>query len=286
MRRLPGCVTWVLVGSSAAPRRERCGGRSSRASRTDRRRLRHARSRPRPPSSVRRSLPTSSRPCSPDASRSRMAPGSAGCGGPSRPTPSGSSMADRLPPHRHGPTDPGPAPLGPRFRRSFRRFVLAAVVVLVVGLGAGVLFGRGDPERAARLVVGEFTVEQDAAPGERGPDPQLPTSGPDRGAPSCGVADGPVPAGEQVATLAAGVVVLQHDPGLPGDDLDRVRALASRGRVLVAPSAALADGEVVVATSWRHRMGLSNLDVDLLDAFVTGHADRAPDLRACPTAGP
>lgn len=195
-------------------------------------------------------------------------------------------MADRLPPHRHGPTDPGPAPLGPRFRRSFRRFVLAAVVVLVVGLGAGVLFGRGDPERAARLVVGEFTVEQDAAPGERGPDPQLPTSGPDRGAPSCGVADGPVPAGEQVATLAAGVVVLQHDPGLAGDDLDRVRALASRDRVLVAPSAALADGEVVVATSWRHRMGLSNLDVDLLDAFVTGHADRAPDLRACPTTGP
>lgn len=47
------------------------------------------------------------------------------------------------------------------------------------------------------------------------------------------------------------------------------------------PAGTLA-GSAVVATSWRHRMPLDSVDADLLDAFVTGHVDRAPDLAPCP----
>lgn len=185
----------------------------------------------------------------------------------------------QLPPHRHGaapPTERDP-------RRTLRRFALAAVVLGVAGFGVGTLFGRVDPGRAARLVVSEWTVTEDGPEGVPGPDPAFPVTGPQRGAPACGRLHEPLDAATQVTTLAAGVVLVQHRTDLSDDERDVLDALAERDRVAVAPSDGLDEsGPAVVATSWRQRMRLDRVDRELLDAFVTGHADRAPAVTACP----
>ncbi|WP_169786922.1 DUF3105 domain-containing protein [Nitriliruptor alkaliphilus] len=184
-----------------------------------------------------------------------------------------------LPPHRHGdPTRPARDPA-----RTLRRFALAAAVLLIVGFGAGALFGRVDPQRAARLVVSEFTEVEDGPADAPGPDPAFPATGPQRGDPACGRIDTPLDPGDQVATIAAGVVLVQHRTDLTPEQVAYLDELAGRDRVAVAPTDALEeDGPVVVATSWRHRMSLDRVDRELLEAFVTGHVDRAPAVTACP----
>jgi hypothetical protein len=189
---------------------------------------------------------------------------------------------NQLPPHRHGGGDPS-RPDRDR-TRSLRLFALAAFGLLVVGFGAGTLFGRADPPRAARLVVAEFTVTEDGPPDAPGPDPAFPVTGPQRGDPVCGRRAEPLDAAAQVATLASGVVVVQHRPQLTDAQEEVLEALVDRDRVVVAPTDALgaADDPIVVATAWRQRMTLDRVDAELLDAFVTGHADRAPALADCP----
>lgn len=195
-----------------------------------------------------------------------------------------------LPPYRHGASDPdepertGRARSGGHRIRTLRWFGLAALGTLAVGFGAGTLFGRVDPERAARLVVSEYTVTEDGPAGAAGPDPTFPVTGPDRGSPACGRSAQPLDPQRQVATVAAGVVIVQHRPEPTADEEAVLEQLAARDRVVVAPNGTLAGagGPAVVATSWRQRMALDRLDADLLDAFVTGHADRAPALEDCP----
>ncbi len=155
-------------------------------------------------------------------------------------------------------------------------------MLTVLAFGAGALFGRADPQRAARLVVAEFTVTEDGPPDAPGPDPRTPVTGPQRGTPACGPQDAPLDPPRQVATLAAGVVLVQHGEVLSAQEQAIVDQLAERDRVATAPAPALPPGTAVVATSWRHRMALERYDADLLDAFVTGHADRAPAVSACP----
>jgi hypothetical protein len=185
-----------------------------------------------------------------------------------------------LPPSRHEGADAS-RPTGPRdLRRTVRRFVLAALVLSIVAVGAGLLLGRTQPDRGARLVVREFVVVEDAPGEEPGPDAIAPTSGAARGAPACGWRPSPLPSTEQVATLASGVVLVQHGPQATDEDRRVLESLARRDRVAVAPNPDLTDA--VVATAWRHRMPLDRARRELLDAFVTGHADRAPDLRSCP----
>ncbi|MEX0835261.1 MAG: DUF3105 domain-containing protein [Nitriliruptor sp.] len=183
-----------------------------------------------------------------------------------------------LPPHRHGGTPSSPPDRG----RTLRLFAVAALGLLVAGFAAGALFGRVDPERAARVVVAEFTTTADGPADAPGPDPDLPVTGPQRGDPICGRVDDPLSPEQQVETLAAGVVLIHHPPDLAGDQFEVLAALAERDRVAVAPHASLPDGVTVVATSWRQRMPLESVDRDLLDAFVTGHADRAPAVAHCP----
>jgi hypothetical protein len=131
-------------------------------------------------------------------------------------------------------------------------------------------------------VVREFVLVEDAPAGELGPDPFVPTSGPQRGPPACGVRTAPLSPEEQVETLAGGVVLLQHGPAVSEADRELLADLATSRRAAVAPNPAL-DG-AVVATAWRHRMTLERAAPELLEAFVAGHADRAPDRRPCSPA--
>lgn len=185
-----------------------------------------------------------------------------------------------LPPHRHGGTPESNGPVVPFL--TLRRFAIAAVVLVVGGLLAGVLFGRADPSTAARVVVSEFTIEEDGPAEAPGPDPVTPVTGPQRGTPVCGELEDPLSPGRQVEILAAGVVLVQHHTDLDPSGLEVLQRLATRDRVAVAPNPDLDADVAVVATSWRHRMPLERIDADLLDAFVTGHAGRAPAVAACP----
>jgi hypothetical protein len=184
-----------------------------------------------------------------------------------------------LPPSVHGGPGSGPPDRRSRFRRALVRFAATTAVLTVVAVGAGIVLGRTQPDRGARLVVREFVVVEDAVGVAPGPVAVTPTSGSARGVPACGVLIEPLDADEQVATLASGVVLLQHGPAATDADRRTLEELAARGRVAVAPNPDLSDA--VVATAWRHRMPLDRGRPELLDAFVTGHADRAPDVRPC-----
>jgi hypothetical protein len=182
-----------------------------------------------------------------------------------------------LPPHRH---EDGP-PRRVRLRRSVLQLAAATAIVALLALGAGWIFGRVDEPRAARLVLGDEVVVEEASEDAAGPDAEVPTSGPHRADPVCGVLDAPLSVDEQVAALASGLVVLQHDPGLADDDLGALRELVERhDRVVLAPAPGL--GAAVVGTAWRHRYEQQELAIERLESFVTGYRGRSPDPRPCP----
>jgi hypothetical protein len=164
------------------------------------------------------------------------------------------------------------------------RFAVAAALLSVVAVVAGVWLGRAQPDRAARIVVREFVVTEDTAAGAPGPLAEAPTSGSDRGDPVCGILDVPLDPVDQVRTVASGVVVLQHGPDATEGDREVLARVAQDRRVVVAPNPALPTA--VVATAWRHRMPLERASAELLEAFVTGHGDRSPEARSCPGGDP
>lgn len=168
-----------------------------------------------------------------------------------------------------------------QWRRSVKQLLVAMAVLAVAALAAGWLFGRGDAPSAARLLLSEEVDEQPLAEDAPGPDPDLPTSGPDRGTVLCGVVDAPVAPSAQVATLAAGVVILQHRPDLGDGEHATLREVAGEHeRVLVAPSEHV--GADVVATAWRHRFEPDDITRTRLERFVVGWSGRGPDPAACP----
>jgi hypothetical protein len=160
---------------------------------------------------------------------------------------------------------------------------VAAVILAILAVGAGLLLGRSQPDRAARIVVREFVIVEDPVDGVLGPDPVTPTSGPQRGTPRCGVHTAPLSPSAQVETLAGGVVLLQYGPSASSADRDVLERMAPGARVAVAPNPEL--DVPLVLTAWRHRMGLDRAAPELLEAFITGHADRAPDVTPCPGSG-
>ena len=167
------------------------------------------------------------------------------------------------------------------WKRSVRQLLIAAGVLVVLGLAVGWLFARSDAPSAARLLLGEQVVEEPLAEDAPGPDPQLPTSGPERGEVVCGVVDTELDPATQVSSLAAGVVILQHDPDLPASTRDELGGLVERREsVLVAPREGL-DSEVV-ATAWRHRFEPEDASVTELERFVVGYSGRGPQPARCP----
>jgi hypothetical protein len=164
---------------------------------------------------------------------------------------------------------PRPPPEG------FRLFLVMLVAVVAVALVAGAVFSRADPQRAARMLLGDQAVlepegETTAAP--------APTSGAKLAAPTCGMWTSPVGHQVQIDAIASGIVVVQYR-----EDADRVAveaAVADRpGAVLVAPNPSLEAR--VVATAWTRRLELDEVLPSVLQAFVTAHGESGPDPEPC-----
>lgn len=182
------------------------------------------------------------------------------------------------PPWRHAEVrEPGTT----RLRRSVKQLALAAAIIGVAALALGWLFARSDAPGAARLLLADDVATEELQQDAPGPDPRRPTSGPQRGTPSCGVLTAAPTPQEQAASLASGVVILHHPRDVGEATMEVFRELVDvHDRVLVAPF----DGQdaEVVATAWRHRYEQTSLDATDLERFVVGWGGRGPRPRPCP----
>lgn len=171
--------------------------------------------------------------------------------------------------------DTGEGPPGRALRRSLGQLLVVVVAIALVGAGAGYLFGRTDPQRAARLLIRDFV--QTEPEGEVTGLP-APTSGTPDGPPTCGYVTEPLGLEAQVNAIVAGIVVVQFRDE---DDASVLSAFAADHgrRTLVAPNPELVPR--VVATAWGRRMRLSDPNVELLSAFVQAHAGFGPAAAAC-----
>lgn len=165
-----------------------------------------------------------------------------------------------------------PGPLRPAGSGQLRQFGWLAVIAVVGGLAAGWLFSQLNPGGAAGFTLGDRVISEED-PG----DPQAPTSGLPRGIVQCGESPTSLRPDDQRATVAAGRIVVQYDPDTAtADDLATIKAF-TLDRPVAVVSAPNEDLDVVVAVSgWRHRMGLSEADPALLDAFVVKYGGVAP----------
>lgn len=182
--------------------------------------------------------------------------------------------------------EPPPAPprtpgSGARALRRFGLFMLAAVLL---GLAAGYVFARTSPRQAAGALVADSVRDEPVDDSVRSAPPgaAAPTSGAARGAAACGRRATPVDAATQVASLAAGVVVVQYRP----DRVDRAsldpleRIVRERpDQVLLAPNPRLRDP--VVATAWGRRLALAGPRERFLRAFVTAYGGLGPEPSGC-----
>lgn len=162
--------------------------------------------------------------------------------------------------------------------RTIGRWALAALGVAVIALLAGVLFGRADPQRAARLLIRDLVLTE---PVGEATEPPAPTSGTAVAAPMCGVVAEPLDAQAQMDAIAAGVVVLQYRLDEHAATVQAVAAARS-AEVVAGPNPDL-DANIV-ATAWTRRMRLDDPNSELLSAFVTAHAGIGPDVQPCAPA--
>lgn len=170
-----------------------------------------------------------------------------------------------------------------------RRFAMLAAAVTALGLFSGWAFAKGQPRAAAGAVIADFVEVSDSAGNAASPaDPDLvaPVSGDHLGSPRCGFLVQNISNDDLLASLAAGIVVLLHGPGLSEAELAELEEfVGTRDRVLVAFEPRL---EVpLVALSWSHRMALPDANLELIAAFHTALVGIAPDAveSPCPTTG-
>lgn len=156
-----------------------------------------------------------------------------------------------------------------------------AIGVFVVGLLAGVLFGRSAPDVAARQIVREFVQSEPIVTEERDEDVVAPTSGGNEGATRCGRVE-ELSVGDAVASLDAGLVVLYAESAVVADEITAHLGDEEPGRWALVVEDRLDDA--VVATAWGVRMSLPAADEHLVPAFVTGHAGRRGPLPDCTPA--
>lgn len=102
-----------------------------------------------------------------------------------------------------------------------------------------------------------------------------PTSGPHQPSPPVeGVVDEPITRPVQVGILERGDVLVQHDPDLPGDQLDALRSLGGPG-VIVAPNADLP--RPIVATAWTYKQTCGEVDLAVLEDFIADRSGHGPE---------
>ncbi len=175
-----------------------------------------------------------------------------------------------------------------RVSRQLLMFLLAGVVVVVGGLGAGVVFGRVNPVGAARAQLGNLVAFEgdldtpglDPDADER--DDAAPTSGQPRGTVRCGATSAPVDLDDLRASVAGGIVVVQYRPeDMDAADLADLAALTQRhaDAILIAPSPDL--GDPVVVTGWLRRMVADSPPVPQVDSFVTAFGGLGPVDGGC-----
>lgn len=89
----------------------------------------------------------------------------------------------------------------------------------------------------------------------------------------CGFHEDEVDAENLVHNLEHGVIWLAYSPDLPDSDIEVLRDLAERHRVVAAPFGDLEDGEAVVASAWARQLRLESVDGAHLEQFIEEYAD-------------
>ena len=102
---------------------------------------------------------------------------------------------------------------------------------------------------------------------------------------NCGFYDTQVPNENAVHALEHGVVWLTYDPGLPEDQLEKLRDFGEQSKVLVSPYPGL--GDDVVASVWGRQLRIPTFDADTIEAFVVTQKDgpTTPEPGALCTGG-
>lgn len=209
---------------------------------------------------------------------------------------------------------------GRRLWQQVKWLLGATALIVVIAFGAGILFGQSTEGTAARSLLGsrvvtepEVTVAPSVAAagvpdrsgatlsGDATADAEVtsdatptndelpedfavaPTSGRGAGDAVCGVRETPLDAGRQVATLKEGAIIVQYRPGdATPDAMQRLAEFAAGydSHVLVAPNPDL--DTPVVATAFRNRLRLPEVQVSPLETFVTGYRRPQGPAESCP----
>lgn len=175
----------------------------------------------------------------------------------------------------------------PRLRRQIVWLLVAMVALATVGFGAGWIFAQTSGSTASRLVITERVVtEPDATEVGDADVPGAgvaPSSGESDQQPYCGVVVEPVDPVTQIAVLRTGAIILQYrsDDLRPGE-IAILEEVTDRydSHLLVAPNPDLASP--IVATAWRHRLEMDEVERAAIQAFVDGYRDPQPDTEDCP----
>lgn len=176
----------------------------------------------------------------------------------------------------------------PSLRRSLGLFALGLLAVAVIGLVAGILYGRGTPQQAAGTLLNDLVVQEPFRGDERRPadtDEAAPTSGDHVGDPVCGAFEEPLDADTQLASLAAGRVLVQfHPKAVTGSELEGLETWFRDGHereVVLAPNPRI--DAPMMATAWMRRLPLRGVETSFLETFVTAYAGNGP--RPVPCSG-
>ncbi|MDP8958837.1 MAG: DUF3105 domain-containing protein [Actinomycetota bacterium] len=155
--------------------------------------------------------------------------------------------------------------------------VLAGVVAFVVTRppGPGVEETETFPDQGrAHLAPGAPTPAYNSDP---------PTSGPHGPQPApCGVHRSEVPDIAQIHSLEHGAVVIQYQPSLPQEEVERLEDLARDlgDYTLVAPREGAPSP--VVLTAWTKRLTLDEVDEASIRTFYRRFAGNGPEQALCP----